>query len=76
MRFAFYSRISTDGYQDPASSRQWQFDIAAELADGRGIAVEFFDAGYSRSLPWRERPEAFRKGVVARIPPFKTDSAA
>ena len=27
-------------------------------------------------VPWRERPEAFRKGVVARIPPFKTDSAA
>jgi predicted metal-binding protein len=21
-------------------------------------------------VPWRERPEAFRKGVVARIPPF------
>ena len=20
-------------------------------------------------VPWRERPEAFRKGVVARIPP-------
>ena len=27
-------------------------------------------------VPWRERPEAFRKGVVARIPPFKTNSAA
>jgi predicted metal-binding protein len=27
-------------------------------------------------VPWRERPEAFRKGVVARIPPFKTSSAA
>ncbi|MCP1547401.1 MULTISPECIES: DUF1636 family protein [Methylorubrum] len=22
-------------------------------------------------VPWRERPEAFRKGVVARIPPLK-----
>ena len=21
-------------------------------------------------VPWRERPEAFRKGVIARIPPF------
>ena len=27
-------------------------------------------------VPWRERPEAFRKGVVARIPPFRTSSAA
>ncbi len=27
-------------------------------------------------VPWRERPEAFRKGVVARIPPFRTNSAA
>ena len=27
-------------------------------------------------VPWRERPEAFRKGVVARIPPFKANSAA
>lgn len=27
-------------------------------------------------VPWRERPEAFRKGVVARIPPFKTNNAA
>jgi predicted metal-binding protein len=27
-------------------------------------------------VPWRERPEAFRKGVVARIPPFRTDGAA
>ena len=25
-------------------------------------------------VPWRERPEAFRKGVVARIPPFKTEA--
>lgn len=21
-------------------------------------------------IPWKERPEAFRKGVVARVPPF------
>ena len=27
-------------------------------------------------VPWRERPEIFRKGVVARIPPTKTSSAA
>lgn len=27
-------------------------------------------------VPWRERPEAFRKGVIARLPPLKTSSAA
>ena len=26
-------------------------------------------------VPWRERPEAFRKGVVARIPPFPAAKA-
>ncbi|HWS34911.1 MAG TPA: hypothetical protein VN408_19500 [Actinoplanes sp.] len=52
VRFAFYGRISTDGYQDPVSSRRWQFDIAELLTSGHGrIAVEFFDVGFSRSLP-------------------------
>ncbi|MCB8820783.1 DUF1636 family protein [Microvirga rosea] len=27
-------------------------------------------------VPWRERPEAFRKGVIARIPPLKTSGTA
>jgi hypothetical protein len=59
VRFAFYGRISTDGYQDPASSRRWQFDIAELLTSGHGrTAVEFFDVGYPRSLPWHERPGA------------------
>ncbi|MBB4765122.1 hypothetical protein ACFQFC_13005 [Amorphoplanes digitatis] len=59
MRFAFYGRISTDGYQDPASSRQWQFDLEARPIEGQGrIAVEFFDTGYSRNLSWHERPGA------------------
>ena len=25
-------------------------------------------------VPWRERPQEFKKGVVARIPPIKTGS--
>jgi predicted metal-binding protein len=29
-----------------------------------------YAAAESGIVPWRERPEAFRKGVVARIPPF------
>ncbi|WP_199514190.1 recombinase family protein [Nucisporomicrobium flavum] len=46
IRFAFYGRISTDGYQDPVSSRRRQLDAAAQLTEQRGcIAVEFFDIG-------------------------------
>jgi hypothetical protein len=58
-RFAFYGRISTDGYQDPASSQQWQYDQAVRLTAGHGpVVAEYFDAGYSRSLPWHQRPHA------------------
>ena len=57
--FAFYGRISTDGYQDPASSRRRQHDNAVRLTAGYGsIVVEYFDTGYSRSLPWQQRPAA------------------
>ena len=59
IRFAFYGRISTNGYQDPASSRQWQYDTAARLTTGHGkICAEYFDTGCSRSLPWHQRPQA------------------
>jgi DNA invertase Pin-like site-specific DNA recombinase len=59
IRFAFYGRTSTTGFQDEASSRQWQYDNATRVIAGAGtIVAEFFDVGYSRSLPWTERPEA------------------
>jgi DNA invertase Pin-like site-specific DNA recombinase len=59
LRFAFYGRISTDGCQDPASSQQWQDDQAVRLTAGHGpVVAEYFDAGYSRSLPWHPRPHA------------------
>lgn len=75
VRFAFYGRISTDGYQDPASSRQWQFDLAARLIQGQGrIAVEFFDTGYSRNLPWHERPGAAELLAEAERPDRRFDA--
>jgi site-specific DNA recombinase len=59
LRFAFYGRISTEDYQDPASSRAWQREVAAELIVGRGrIVGEFFDVGYSRRRAWADRPQA------------------
>jgi site-specific DNA recombinase len=59
IRFAFYGRISTAEYQDPVSSRQWQYDNAARLIGGHGqIVAEFFDVGHSRRLAWVHRPSA------------------
>ncbi|MFI5496811.1 hypothetical protein [Actinoplanes sp. NPDC051859] len=57
LRFAFYGRTSTGRFQDLASSREWQRENADRTIAGRGhIVAEFFDVGYSRSLPWRRRP--------------------
>jgi site-specific DNA recombinase len=59
LRFVFYGRTSTEDYQDRASSRYWQRDVAENVISGRGVIVaEFFDSGYSRRLPWADRPEA------------------
>jgi hypothetical protein len=71
MPFAFYGRMSTTGYQDPASSRRWQYDNATPLAAGYGVIVpEFFDPGFSpvnsrsvnypRQLSTRSRPPTKR----------------
>lgn len=59
LRFAFYGRVSTEEYQDQASSARWQMDFANELVAGRGrMVAEFFDIGCSRRLPWPNRPRA------------------
>lgn len=61
LRFAFYGRVSTEDYQDPVSSRRWQFDLATELVAGRGrIGAEFFDVGYAREIGWGDRPQGAR----------------
>jgi len=53
LRFAFYGRVSTEDWQDPVTSRARQRDQAAALVAGHGrIVAEFFDTGYSRTLPW------------------------
>ena len=52
-------------------------DLDAEVsADTIIEGLRLYAATSDGLVPWRERPEAFRKGVVARIPPFKTSSAA
>lgn len=59
LRFAFYGRMSTKDFQDPASSYHWQREVALGLTAGRGtIVAEFFDIGYSRRRAWDQRPQA------------------
>ena len=62
MRFAFYGRVSTEDHQDEEASRGWQLRAAHKLIEPHGglVVAEYFDIGYSRSLPWHRRPEATR----------------
>ncbi|MFE1962527.1 recombinase family protein [Streptomyces sp. NPDC059479] len=59
MRFAFAGRCSTEDQQDPESSRAWQLTRATALVAPQGgeIVTEYFDAGLSRSVPWKRRPQ-------------------
>lgn len=59
MRFAFAGRCSTEDQQDPESSRAWQLTRATALVAPHGgeIVAEYFDAGLSRSVPWKRRPQ-------------------
>ncbi|WP_344520648.1 recombinase family protein, partial [Paractinoplanes durhamensis] len=75
MRFAFYGRISTAGYQDPVSSLSWQSEAADRLVAGRGrIVVKYFDTGVSRSLPWPRRPQAAALLAAAADPNREFDA--
>jgi DNA invertase Pin-like site-specific DNA recombinase len=59
LRFAFYGRMSTSEFQDPATSRAWQRAVSEELIEGFGTVVaEFFDIGKSRRWSWSDRPAA------------------
>jgi DNA invertase Pin-like site-specific DNA recombinase len=73
LRFAFYGRISTGDYQDPASSRAWQLDSAKQTIAGQGtIVAEYFDVGCSRRQSWTERPQgaAALAAITAPDRPF------
>ena len=59
LRFAFYGRVSTEDWQDPATSQARQLQQAMMLTAGSGVIVaEFFDTGQSRALPWTRRPQS------------------
>jgi site-specific DNA recombinase len=59
LRFAFYGRMSTKDHQDRQTSYLWQRENGGELvADHGRVVAEFFDVGYTRRLPWSQRPRA------------------
>ena len=59
LMFAFYGRVSTEDWQDPASSLARQREQARALVRGHGkIVAEFFDVGESRRVAWDRRPQA------------------
>jgi DNA invertase Pin-like site-specific DNA recombinase len=59
LRFAFYGRMSTEDFQDQASSYHWQHEVADDLIAGRGtIVADFFDVGHPRRTPWHGRRQA------------------
>ncbi|MDQ3761459.1 MAG: recombinase family protein [Actinomycetota bacterium] len=59
---AFYGRCSTEDNQDPETSLGWQLSNARKFVEllGGTVAVEFFDVGQSRSVPWERREQAAR----------------
>ncbi|MFI6054545.1 hypothetical protein ACIBCO_31195 [Streptomyces violascens] len=51
-RFAFAGRSSTEDFQDPEASKNWQLLRAKALIEpvGGQIVAEYFDSGHSRAL--------------------------
>lgn len=45
-------------------------DIAPEMAGQVAEGARRYAATADGLVPWRERPEIFRKGVIARVPPL------
>ncbi len=69
LRFAFYGRMSTREYQDPATSSAWQFDSAASVTAVHGaIVAKYFDVHCSRRMPWAQRPQAAALLAAAASP--------
>ena len=57
-----------------SGARRWTYVYGDFDADASAQTILEGVARYARTpdgiVPWRERPAEFRKGVVARVPPF------
>ena len=56
-----------------AATGKWTY-VTGDLTSAGGEDIAAAALAYARTpdgmIPWRQRPPAFRKGVVARIPPI------
>ena len=67
LRFAFYGRMSTDDFQDRATSRRWQRDVAVDLVAGQGrIVVGEYERAFAGRQCWPASPplRSPRRGVL------------
>ncbi|MEV6823341.1 recombinase family protein [Amycolatopsis sp. NPDC051102] len=75
LRFVFYGRTSTVRNQDRVSSQGWQRDMADNLINGHGqVVCAYFDAGTSRRVPWRQRPQAAELMTALSSPELAVDA--
>lgn len=63
-------RPVTVGFSAPGKWTYVYGDFPAEAADAILDAAGQYAAAAQGLIPWRERPEALKKGVVARMPPL------
>lgn len=63
-------RPVTVGFADPAKWTYVYGEFDETAADEILSTALLYRAADDGLIPWRSRPIAFRKGVVARIPPF------
>ena len=62
-----------------SAAGKWTYvygDFAPEAADAILSAAALYEAAPDGLIPWRERPDALKRGVVARLPPLPLPEAA
>ena len=71
LRFAFYGRVSTEGWQDPVTSRARQLQQAVMLIGGHGVIAAEFSmrgrAGRCRGRGGRRPPPWWRRWPIRTV---------
>ncbi len=57
-----------------AADDKWTYIVGDLSPDANAqdviAAAKSYGASANGIIPWRERPQSFRKGVIARVPPL------
>jgi predicted metal-binding protein len=67
-------RPCTIGFSGPGRWTYIYGDFSAGDARAIWAAAKLYSEAPQGLIPWRERPDALKKGVVARVPPFKSQT--